>query len=75
MYSFVCCLAVAKLLSLLICATFVVGVSVGHLLFLNIVVVFIWQTYLVIMISVPPPSHSGASVFCLRNYSVCLPVC
>ena len=48
-----------RLLLLLICSTFVVDVSVGHFLFLNLVFVFVWLTCLVSLIGVPL-SHSGA---------------
>ena len=51
-----------KLLSLLVCSTFVVDVSGSQFLFLSVVHVLVWLTCLVSTISIPPPSHSGTSV-------------
>ena len=50
-----------RLLSLLICSTFVIDVSGNHFLFLNVIFVFIWLTCLVSVIGVPPLSFSCLS--------------
>ena len=52
-----------RLLSLLVYSTFVVGISDGFFLFLNVVFVLVWLTCLISMIDVPPLSHSGVSLF------------
>ena len=40
-----------------------VDISGSHFLFLNVVFVLVWLTYLVSMIDVPLQSHSGDLVF------------
>ena len=50
------------LLSLLVCSTFVVDVSGGHFLFLNVVSVLFWLKCYVNVIGALPLSHSGASL-------------
>ena len=51
-----------RLLTLLVCSSFVVDVRGGHFLFLNVVFVLGWLKCLVNVIGVPPLSHFGASV-------------
>ena len=53
---------------MLVCLTFVVDISGGQFLFLNVLFAFVWLTFLVSVIGGPRLSHFGSSVIALWLY-------